>query len=511
MGYEPISFIQKNWVNLANRECDFVLLKGYYFSSPWIRNLYDYEKTGDRYLILADFLVRGGYNLLIEQPLSRDYLLSQYPAVSTDDGHFTVLMHCIYLLRADYHTHFDLSSPAGRTFYCNFFANHGADEVSRMLAMASNVQGRESALKPGVNLVGFPHKESGLGEDLRMMSDGLKKLKTDYLLLDMDRAVDSASSFGPIKNVTEFSVSVFNIPGNLQLRFLLERGSKSLEHHYNVGYWPWELSRYPQKLAYSYQLVDEIWAISDFVANIYLQSACPVPIRKMPLGVCVKGSQSLTREKFKLPLDAFLFFFHFDFNSNMDRKNPKAVIRAFQNAFTANENTGLVIKVVNHDAESAAWKEFENLVAGNPRIYLIYEMLPRPEMLGLIQLMDCYVSLHRAEGFGRGMAEAMLLGVPVIATGYSGNLEYMDDENSLLVNYELIPLADGQYSFGDSDLQWAHPDENHAAQLMHQIYSDTALREKIRARLPLVEKKVGMNAFYARLANAISALQSTDK
>ncbi len=172
-----------------------------------------------------------------------------------------------------------------------------------------------------------------------------------------------------------------------------------------------------------------------------------------------------------MPEDKFLFLFSFDYLSVFKRKNPLAVIEAFTRAFGSGERVGLIIKCINHDRDPAAHAELRAAASAHPEIEVIDRYLDPLDNSSLAALCDCYVSLHRAEGFGFGPAEAMWLGKPVIATGYSGNLDFMTPENSLLVDYRLVPIGAGADPY-PADAQWADPDIQHAASLMRGLFDD---------------------------------------
>jgi len=138
------------------------------------------------------------------------------------------------------------------------------------------------------------------------------------------------------------------------------------------------------------------------------------------------------------------------------------------------------VKSTNGDQIPDKLATFQRSAADDPRIEIRDGFLSRTEMFGLQNNIDCYVSLHRAEGFGLGMAECMYLGKPVIATGYSGNLDFMDSDNSLLVDYRMIPLRDGDYMCWQGQ-HWADPDVAHAARLMRQVFDDRELARRVGA------------------------------
>jgi glycosyltransferase involved in cell wall biosynthesis len=186
------------------------------------------------------------------------------------------------------------------------------------------------------------------------------------------------------------------------------------------------------------------------------------------------------RARFGLAEDAYVFLFNFDFYSTIHRKNPGAVIEAFRRAFHPREKAILVLKSINHAADRPARETLARASAGLNVVFLD-DHVPRAEVNALFASADCYVSLHRSEGLGLGMAQAMYLGKPVIGTGYSGNLEFMNSENSLLVNYTMTELQEdsGPYERGT---HWADPDVEHAATLMRFLFENREKGEAIGLR-----------------------------
>jgi glycosyltransferase involved in cell wall biosynthesis len=172
------------------------------------------------------------------------------------------------------------------------------------------------------------------------------------------------------------------------------------------------------------------------------------------------------RSHYGLPEGKFLFLYIFDFNSSVARKNPMAAVKAFKQAFVlTDDSVGLVFKTMNTKANNPEWLAFLKECQMDRRIHVITETFDRPAVLGLINTCDAYVSLHRAEGFGRTMAEALLLGKPVVATNYSGNVDFIDAESDFLVDYKIINAMDYSYQWVDgADKQvWADVDINNAA------------------------------------------------
>jgi glycosyltransferase involved in cell wall biosynthesis len=250
---------------------------------------------------------------------------------------------------------------------------------------------------------------------------------------------------------------------------------------YRIAYWYWELDRIPHEWSQLASLIDEIWAPTPFVAQA-MRAIMPVPVHDMPPGVLLSKAEPIAREALGIPSGHFVFLFAFDMCSDFTRKNPLAVIQAFRQAFSPDEPAALVIRSTRGYIHPVNLERLR--VAGRQNKVLVIDRLAsREETDGFIAMCDCFVSLHRAEGFSLGLAGAMLMGKPVIGTNYSGNLAFMNRENSLLVDFKLVEIAEngGVYKKG---FCWAQPSEAHAAELMRSIfekrheYAGRAMRAK---------------------------------
>jgi glycosyltransferase involved in cell wall biosynthesis len=200
--------------------------------------------------------------------------------------------------------------------------------------------------------------------------------------------------------------------------------------------------------------------------------------------VCVTlpDFERLDRLNLGLPNRAFVFLYVFDFFSYLDRKNPFAAIRAFKLAFPDRlSDVSLVLKAMNGNEKSTLWLSMVQLIDDDPRIIIVNQTLSRAKILALFDACDCFVSLHRSEGFGRGPAEAMYLGKPVIVTNYSGNTDFTLPDNSCLVDFSLVNVQAGQYPFHEGQ-QWADADVGHAAWYMKKLYADTNYATDLGAR-----------------------------
>jgi glycosyltransferase involved in cell wall biosynthesis len=199
----------------------------------------------------------------------------------------------------------------------------------------------------------------------------------------------------------------------------------------------------------------------------------------MPLPVSLDHldtTKLIRRAEFGLDSDRFYFLFMFDSNSRVHRKNPIACLRAFQKAFPdLDEKVGVVVKSMNLKPDSSDSIELLNQAGSDPRIKIFSEIFDRQRTIDLMRACDAFLSLHRSEGFGRGLAEAMLLERPAIGTGFSGNLEFMNEENSYLVSYKTIPVGEDEYFYPQGQV-WANPDVEDAAIKMRECFANLIKR-----------------------------------
>lgn len=340
----------------------------------------------------------------------------------------------------------------------------------------------------GVNIIGYVFGQLGIGEDVRMAAQSLLTTEVPITLLDFPLGINASQAEKSMESYVsykpKYAVNLFCLPGLEQGLYFAVLGKQIFEGRYNIGYWPWELPEWPEDWKHLLSLVNEVWVYSQYVFDA-LNPVSPVPIRIMSVAVEVAEVSDLTREDFALPKNATLFLFAFDLSSSMARKNPTACVSAFLEAFPLKDKDalgeaqiGLVIKVHPPKAPNKEWDALKQLQENDPRIHLIEQTLSKPDLMALYKLCDCFVSLHRAEGFGRCIAEAMLLGKPVITTGFSGNLAFTSQENALLVNCEPRPLAENDYPYGQGQM-WVEPDIAHAATQMRRIVDDPGLAKTL--------------------------------
>ena len=273
---------------------------------------------------------------------------------------------------------------------------------------------------------------------------------------------------------------------------------------YRIASWYWELQTVPDDWVRAAELVQEIWSPTEFVAQA-MRARMPRPVYRMLPGVEVGPVESIPRASLNIPEDHYVFLFMFDFHSQIHRKNPVGVFRAFREAFRADDKATLVIKTSGGDIHSADLAEIRETIRG-PNVILLHELFSRARAYGLIAMANCFVSLHRSEGFGLGLAEAMLMGKPVIGTGYSGNLDFMTRENSLLVDYEMAEITEDRPIYTRGNF-WAEPSIEHAASLMRAVFErPEGARARALQAQPEIQRLLSLAAAGRRMRARLQAI-----
>jgi glycosyltransferase involved in cell wall biosynthesis len=281
-----------------------------------------------------------------------------------------------------------------------------------------------------------------------------------------------------------------------------------VEGHRNIVYLAWEQRGGTHYWKDVYADYDQVWALSDFAA----ESLSNVLERKVHSVPCIVDTSAFpppsTKAGHGLDPALFTFLFIFDANSSTERKNPEAVVDAFRSAFRADDRVHLVIKASSADrlGNRARLQRLRNAIGGDSRIEVRVEDLSRHDLYGLVSASDAYVSLHRGEGFGYTCAEAMVYARPVIATGYSGNMQFMNESNSYPVRYREIEATVQEGPFQRGSL-WAEPDVEHAASLMRHVYEH---RDEAAARGLLGRSTIESTSSPAAVAMRIRTLLEGD-
>lgn len=363
----------------------------------------------------------------------------------------------------------------------------------------------------GVTVMGFPYSEFGVGEDCRttalaIKGTGLPTTIFELSSMGMSHPRKDLSASGLVSNFAYSGVVILNSPLNMIPSYFLKHGSYLTNENHVVGYCPWEFEDWPPNLNYCAKFVDEIWAPSEFLFQAYTKLGS-VPVRHMPLAVTLPTFSAGSRTTFGLPSDVFLFGCIFDFNSGFHRKNPIATVRAFRAAFpVSRSDVGLVIKTMYRDSASKDWQNLISEIGGDARIHVIDGVYSRSDSLALLNQLDCYVSLHRSEGFGRIIAEAMLLGKPVIVTGYSGCMDFCNQNTALLVEFCKVPVQQGQYLFHEG-MTWAEPSLESAVDQMRAVIKESSrVKQVVLQAKSLVESQHSLGACGMRYMERLGQL-----
>lgn len=331
----------------------------------------------------------------------------------------------------------------------------------------------------GINLIGNIEEASGLGQSARLVAAeieayGISLKSFPYNPAEglHDHNLLFSSSAG--ENLP-YNINLIHInPHELGMAFL-QIDSSVWDYRYNIGFWLWELEEFPDEWLPCLNCLNEIWTPSEFISRT-IRGKTDKPVITIPYHVDAEIYRQYSRKELGLPEDRFLFLMMYDRNSMTERKNPKGVLKAYRDAFNGQEDVGLVIKVNN-----CSYEELQYLKEGLQEylnLYFITETLTRDQVNSLISESDVLVSLHRAEGFGLVMAEAMLLGTPVIATNWSSNTEFMNANVACMVDYQLVELKEDMGVFKKGN-RWADPDIDQAAFYMRRLYEDGNLRRRL--------------------------------
>ena len=333
----------------------------------------------------------------------------------------------------------------------------------------------------GINLIGYLYAESGVGEAARSSLRALKQSKLPFSLIDY--RLGNLSRMGELIeghiNEALYPINLMHVNADQSKIAREHLGENLFGGRYTIGYWYWEMPEFPDFLHFAYEQVDEIWVATEYNRRAIAKHTNK-PVHLIPPAIVVCIDRRLTRAELHQPEDCFIFLHISDALSIPERKNPIGVVAAFLQAFAdkPEAKVKLVIKLSNLNHQPVLSEAIFAAMDKEPRIQLIHDYLDRNTLNNLLNTCDCYVSLHRAEGFGLPIAEAMYLGKPVIATPWSGNEDFMDEENSLPVDYTMIELDKdfGPYQKGQV---WAEPNLANAAAKMVEIQCNPALAERV--------------------------------
>lgn len=332
----------------------------------------------------------------------------------------------------------------------------------------------------GVNIIGHVSGEFGLGGGVRGTIKAIEAANIPFTIRDLkeDSQRNLDSTYTNFSSKSSYPINIVHT--NPHESLLNSIDTEFFKDRYNIGFWIWELPVFPDIWMGAFNRFDEVWTYSNYTAET-ISDVSPLPVVKLPPSIYLPPN-TLDREALGLPKDKFIFLFMFDMGSGFERKNPFATIEAFKKAFgKSNEDVLLIIKFRPHPAYQNQYQELKSMTEEWPSIQFIEGHLSKEEVHGLVDNCNCYISLHRAEGFGLTMAEAMYYGKPVIATAYSSNTDFMNVGNSFLVKYDLVATTEA-YGLYPKGSIWAEPDIDHASYLMQYVFQNYSEAQKVGMR-----------------------------
>ncbi|MDA8601619.1 glycosyltransferase [Gammaproteobacteria bacterium] len=351
---------------------------------------------------------------------------------------------------------------------------------SKTFKASASLSLSDTSPQKGVNLIGYIRAEMGVGEGARSDARALAAAGIEFGVINFERGnsarMGDTSWQHKERDDAPFSVTLWHINADHLALARATIPTHLVEKSYHIAYWAWELETMPEGWRPALDEADEIWVPSEFVRRA-IASETTKPVVCIPHCVAPNPVESLDRDYFGLPKDSFIFLAMYDTRSIAERKNPKAALHAFIATFGADDDRAtLVLKVNNATAD--ALRELDEAIGNHQNIIVLKEDHSKSEIDSLINAVDCFVSLHRSEGFGLGPAEAMSLGKSVILTNWSGSTDYTHADHCLPIDYQLITLEQdyGPYLKGQ---RWAEPSVEEASAAMRKLVNEPAFADEI--------------------------------
>ncbi len=348
-----------------------------------------------------------------------------------------------------------------------------------------------AAARVPLQVIGPFQKSSGLGQASRLSAETIRTAGLDASFVDF--GLDNPAPVGMNSSRINHDepqaarINLIHLNGET-VPIALAYMRDVFNGAYNIGYFFWELSTPAPSQHLALELLDEVWVATEYGVEIY-KNAVDKPVTNVgmavePIDVPSRAEgRAYVCDRLPVGPDTFVFLAAFDSFSFLERKNPHGMVDAFRAAFQEDEDVLLVLKTHNRDFvldrhQSMVWERIVEIASSDPRIVLLNETLKYPDLIKLKVGADCFVSLHRSEGWGFGMIEAMAVGLPVVSTGYSGNLDFTKPDNSWLVDYDLIEPNTNEYLFVERGQVWGAPKLESAVEQLRAVRANPAERER---------------------------------
>jgi glycosyltransferase involved in cell wall biosynthesis len=335
-------------------------------------------------------------------------------------------------------------------------------------------------LKPGLNLIGYLDSASGIGESTRSLAAAAEAAGIAVARRSADAADRSWRAVSP------YDVNLYHVNADAASFAVEEIGPRQHAGRINLAYWYWEVERFPARWMDRFDYFDEIWVASEFSRKV-IQAVSPIPVAVVPPPVILPEAKR-DRRRWSLTEDQLIVLSILDASSGPARKNVLGAIRAFRRSFNDRDPVSLVIHAPRAEQAPGLLAAMRR-EAGNASVVIHTQLLRREELATLFGSCDAYLSLHRAEGFGFPIAEAMLCGRPAVATDYSGSTDYLDQSVGFPVRWRPVVLSE-DIDVYERGTVWAEPDEAHAAEILRFVrdHPDEARRRGEAARIRIAER-----------------------
>ena len=438
--------------------------------------------------------------------IDRQYLLSESQELHSGTNlPIPRILHQIWCSSHEFQSQYNLYSLKERLKFLNWFKDSGIVQYGLEWLFAESpfsistksvsleadlpkINQNDSQLGTGVNVIGNAQGGFGMSQHAIMTARAIQSANIPCCIVDMNDTTSIESCDAEKLGCTVVRNCLYSLNIGAFTPTMLPHefgriGLSVIEQCHNIYYGNWEYQQYPADHITVIESFDEVWAPSKFTFDA-LKNIISKPLYHIPLSVTISNLATKTRADFNLPADSFLFINTFDYHSGIMRKNPHACVQAFMQAFPqGNEKVGLIIKatnISNHKTEGLEiWTKLKEIAQTDSRIFVIEQQLTRHEIDNLVNLCDAFISLHRAEGFGLAIAEAMLMAKPVIVTNYSGNTDFTLPSNSCLVDSILVRPPQSVIERLGVETIWAEPDISHAAWYMQKLVREQDYKNEL--------------------------------